>query len=327
MDTIAYKNAATPQDMNYPPICLFVYNRPKETAEVLFSLSKCRRAEMHELYIFSDAARDDSAELQVAAVRRLIRNTNGFKEVHIIEATTNKGLAKSIIAGVSSVIATHERVIVLEDDLILSADFLQYMDDALEVYADDKRIWSISGYSPEIPIPADYNEDVYLTLRASSWGWATWADRWNTIDWDVPDYAEFIRNPQRVERFNLGGNDMSRLLALQQQGRINSWAIRWCYSQFLQGAYTVYPRYSKVMNQGFGTNASHAGWNDARHKVELNDLPITNPVGIQPNEDILRAFKQHQDLSLVSKIGYFLRLYGLGYKPMQKILKFILHRS
>lgn len=313
--------------LNRPPICLFVYNRPKETAEVLSSLARCHLAEEHELYIFSDAAKNEAAEAAVAEVRRLIHHAAGFRAVHVAEAERNKGLARSIIEGVSAVIAEQGRVIVLEDDLVLSADFLQYMNDALEEYADDQRIWSISGYSPSISLPADYEGDIYLTPRASSWGWATWADRWSMIDWEVRGYADFSRNRQRVTQFNLGGDDMSRLLALQQRGRINSWAIRWCYAQFLQGSYTVYPRRSKVMNRGFGANASHAGWNDARHRVELDATPVTMLPGVQPNAEVMAAFKRHQDLSFISKVGYFVRLHGLGYKTMQKIFKLILRRS
>ena len=313
--------------MKYPPICLFVYNRPRETAEVLTSLAQCRLAEEHELFIFSDAAKNEAAETDVAEVRRLIRQVVGFRSVQVVDAERNKGLARSIIEGVSAVIAEQGRVIVLEDDLVLSADFLQYMNDALEAYADDARIWSISGYSPAISLPADYGGDIYLTPRASSWGWATWADRWSVIDWEVRGYAEFSRDRQRVKQFDSGGNDMSRLLALQQRGRINSWAIRWCYAQFIQGAYTVYPRHSKVMNQGFGANASHAGWNDARHRVELDATPVAMLPGIQPDAGVMAAFKCHQDLSFISKIGYFVRLHGLGYKTMQKIFKLILRRS
>ena len=308
------------------PLCLFVYNRPKETREILRSLSRCRGADRHDLYVFADAAKNDAARPQVDQVRGAIRAITGFRNVHLMEAKQNRGLANSIIAGVSSVLAEHGRVIVLEDDLLVTKDFIDYMESALDTYAEDKRIWSISGYSPNIHFPEHYNQALYLTPRASSWGWATWADRWRGIDWDVQDYQAFRRDQQKVKRFNQGGNDMSRLLALQQRGRINSWAIRWCYAQFLRGSYTVYPRHSKVVNQGFGLDASHAGWNDARHRVSLNEEHIDMIPNLAPDPEVMASFKHHQDLSLISKIGYFVRLHGLGYKCLQKILKKILHR-
>jgi len=314
--------------MNTTPICLFVYNRPQETEAVLNSLSRCSGADEHDVFIFADAPRLASPDVyeDVNQVRQIIRRPYRFRSVTIREAETNKGLARSIIEGATDVISRYGRVIVLEDDLLLSADFLDYMEAALSAYETDKRIWSISGYSPALEFPSDYKKGLYLSRRASSWGWATWADRWETNDWDVRGYADFCKDRKARKAFDLGGNDMCRLLDLQQRGRINSWAIRWCYAQFRQGMYTVYPVKSKVVNQGFGESASHAGWNDARHRVELDPSPLEMIPGIEPDERVLLAFKRHQDLSLISKVGYFLRLHGLGYKKVQRIFKRMINR-
>ena len=312
--------------MTMTPICLFVYNRPYETESVLNSLASCTGAEEHDVIIFSDAPRSNAPQLlqEVEQVRQIIRRPYRFRSVSIREASQNKGLAKSIIEGVTEVLRQYGRAIVLEDDLMFSTDFLQYMEAALDTYAEDKRIWSISGYSPALRLPADYAHALYLSPRASSWGWATWLDRWEDIDWNVGDYATFRRDRKARHAFDLGGNDMSRLLDLQQHGKINSWAIRWCYAQFRKGMYTVYPVKSKVMNQGFGENASHAGWNDARHRVELDSTPIDMIPTLAPDARVMAAFKQHQDLSLISKIGYFIRLHGLGYKKIQQFFKRII---
>lgn len=312
--------------MNTTPICMFVYNRPKETEAVLNSLSRCSGADEHDVFIFADAPRNDSPSLvaEVSKVREIIRRPFRFRSVTIRAAESNKGLARSIIEGVTDIISQYGKVIVLEDDLVLSVDFLEYMEAALSVYEEDKRIWSISGYSPALGFPPDYKKGLYLSRRASSWGWATWADRWETNDWVVRDYADFCKDRNARKEFDLGGNDMCRLLDLQQRGRINSWAIRWCYAQFRQGLYTVYPVKSKVINQGFGANASHAGWNDARHRVELDSTPVDMIPDLVPDARVMSAFKQHQDLSVISKIGYFLRLHGLGYKRVQRIFKSII---
>lgn len=312
--------------MNKTPICLFVYNRPDETRQVLDSLIACNGASEHELYIFSDAARNHQDQDLVRNVRAIAQAMSGFKAIHLVESSTNRGLAKSIIQGVSQVIDQYGRIIVLEDDLLFSRDFLEYMEEALDLYEKDERIWSLSGYGPNISIPESYAHEIYLTTRASSWGWATWKNRWQDIDWDVLDYSKFSKNRALVQQFDKGGNDMSRLLALQQKGRINSWAIRWCYAQFKQGKFTVYPVKSKVINQGFGKNASHPGWNDARHHVSLNDTKVELVEGIQLDRTVLSAFKQHQDLSFVSKLGYFIRLHGLGYKKIQKLFKALIKR-
>jgi len=312
--------------MSKTPICLFVYNRPKETEAVLESLASCRGAAEHPLFIFADGAKNEQAAENVAEVRKIIHRAMPFPLVEYREAKRNCGLAPSVISGVSEVLQNHGQVIVLEDDLLLSLDFLEYMEAALSFYREDQRIWSISGYSPDIALPEGYAYDLYLTPRASSWGWATWRDRWIGIDWDVVDYPQFRKDRKLRRLFDLGGDDMSRLLDLQQRGRINSWAIRWCYAQFLRRMYTVYPVRSKVVNQGFGNNASHAGWNDARHRVSLDDAPLAMHAELQPDSGVMEAFRRHQDLGLVSKIGYFMRLHGLGYKTAQKLLKGIINR-
>lgn len=312
--------------MSKTPICLFVYNRPKETEAVLESLASCQGSAEHPLFIFADGAKNERAAENVAEVREIIHRAMPFPLVEYREATRNYGLAQSVISGVSEVLQNYGQVIVLEDDLLLSSDFLEYMEASLSFYREDQRIWSISGYSPNIGLPKGYAHDLYLSPRASSWGWATWRDRWAGIDWDVSDYPQFCKDRKLRRMFDLGGNDMSRLLALQKRGRISSWAIRWCYAQFRRGMYTLYPVRSKVINQGFGDNASHAGWNDARHKVSLDDTPLSMHAELQPDGRILNAFKKHQDLGLVSKLGYFMRLHGLGYKTAQRLFKRIINR-
>ena len=155
--------------MNISPICLFVYNRPQETKAILKSLSACRGADRHPLFIFSDGPRNEQALEAVKAVREIIHRPMKFLSVEYYESVDNNGLAKSIINGVGRILEQYEQVIVLEDDLLLSVDFLEYMENALEVYKSNSLIWSISGYSPDITIPLDYKRETYLTPRASSW--------------------------------------------------------------------------------------------------------------------------------------------------------------
>jgi len=132
------------------PIVLFVYNRLDHTQVVIETLLKNTLAKDSELYIFSDAAKSENGIEKVNEVREFIRDDSwhtGLKKVSIVEAEKNKGLAKSIIGGVSEIIQRYGKVIVLEDDLNLSPYFLEYMNDALDYYKDDEEIWSISGYS------------------------------------------------------------------------------------------------------------------------------------------------------------------------------------
>lgn len=239
------------------PVVLFVYNRPEHTQQTVEALKANSLAAESPLIIFSDGPKRESAQASVQAVRDYIKTIDGFKSVDIVEAPQNQGLANSIIKGVSQVLDDHNSVIVLEDDLLTSPNFLAFMNQALEFYQENSKIWSVSGYNVPIQIPSDYAEEVYFTYRGCSWGWATWRDRWQKCDWEVQDYRSFMRDRTAKKAFDRGGYDLSEMLRDQMDGQMDSWAIRWCYSQFKDDSYTVYPIKSKVQNIGYDGSGTH----------------------------------------------------------------------
>ncbi len=242
--------------MQLAPICLFTYNRLAETQKTVRSLQRNFLASESDLYIFSDGAKTQESEGKVQRVRDYLATIDGFKDIRIIESPTNKGLATSIIDGVSQVLQDTPKVIVIEDDLVTAPNFLDFMNQALHFYQNDSNVLSISGYTMDLPsLPGD--SDFYFGYRASSWGWATWKDRWDGIDWQVSDYISFRNNKNALAAFNRGGSDMTRMLANQMKGKIDSWAIRFCYHQFKNNQVTVFPTRSKLQNIGFGEDATH----------------------------------------------------------------------
>jgi len=230
--------------------------------------------------------------------------------VRITEAEENKGLANSIIQGVKELMSKYDKVIVMEDDLICSLDYLEYMNEALEVYQNNKLIWSISGYTPNLSFPKAFEEQVYLSSRGCSWGWATWKDRWKKVDWGVADFEDFKKDKERREAFNQGGNDLYKLLELHMLGKVDSWAIRWCYSQFKRNTYTVYPVKSKISNHGFNLNGTHNRGKDSRWDVELCSEKIQLPETVSIDKEVFNSFKNYYDLDWVGRSGYFSRKYG-----------------
>ncbi|PIE99950.1 MAG: sugar transferase [Maribacter sp.] len=239
------------------PILLFTYNRLYETRETVKALQKNYLATESELFVFSDGAKDSIGEEKVNKVRDYLKTISGFKRVHIKEAKINQGLAKSVVNGVTEIIDQYNKVIVLEDDLITSPNFLDFMNQALDFYSGFPKVISISGYTLDLPALKNYPNDFYIGYRASSWGWGTWKDKWENIDWEVSDYVEFKDN--RKERLEFGkiGSDMPRMLKNQMDGKIDSWAIRWCYHQFKHRLVTIFPAKSKIKNIGIGEEATH----------------------------------------------------------------------
>ena len=244
---------------NLAPIVLFVYNRISHTKKTVDSLRKNELAADSHLYIFSDGAKSNRDKDLVDEVRGFISKIDGFKSVTIIKRESNFGLADNIISGVSEVIQNYSKVIVLEDDIVCSKTFLIFMNKLLAEYETNNSIFSVTGYTFPIKIPDDYEFDVYLASRASSWGWGTWLDRWEKVDWKVNDYQNFIKDKQAVNDFNEGGEDLAAMLNEQMAGKIDSWSIIWTYSHFINNAYCVYPVKSRVKNIGTDRSGTHIG--------------------------------------------------------------------
>jgi len=301
--------------MNLSPILLFTYKRLDTLRLTVAALQQNYLAKESELFIFSDAAKNSEDESDINKVRNYIKEIDGFKKIHIYEADNNKGLANSIISGVSSIIKEYTKVIVLEDDLLTSANFLTYMNQALDFYQNKSKVFSIAGYTIPMKVPPDYNYKTYFLPRASSWGWATWKDRWENIDWQVNSFSEFKKDKAKINAFNGGGSDMYEMLQKQMNGTIDSWAIRWCYDQFRSGSYTLCPVKSKVKNIGFNNSATHTNVFN-RYETPLdnsNETTFSFPSDIIMDYRFLSQFQSFYSLKAraIGKVKTYLYKAGI----------------
>ena len=225
------------------PVALFAFNRAGALKESLAALSCCIGAEATDLYIFIDGPRTADERKKTDAVAAVAADIGGFNSVTLRHSDVNRGLGPSIIAGVSELVSRYGRVIVLEDDLVVTRDFLCWMNAGLERYEAVPEVFSVCGYTNKVVIPGGYPHDGFFAPRSSSWGWATWKDRWDSVDWEPS--REAIR--QHARAFNRwGGSDCAKMLLDWKEGRNKSWAIRFCFSEFLQGKVTLFPNRSRV---------------------------------------------------------------------------------
>ena len=252
------------------PIVLFAYKRPVELEATLQALQANYLASQSDLYIFVDAPRKPEDAAKVSQVHRLLDGVSGFRSIHRDYAETNIGCADSIIRGVSIVLEKHPAAIIVEDDLITSPNFLDFMNQGLVQYAESKRVYSVAGYTFPFPKPANYQSDAYFIPRHSPWGWATWSDRWQSIDWAMTDYPAFEQDKRQQRAFMQGGSDLVGMLRSQMEGRADAWDIRFCYNRFKANGLSVYPTVSKVENIGFGKEATHTNIFN-RYKTQLDD--------------------------------------------------------
>lgn len=220
------------------------------------ALRRNPQASLSQLFVFSDGPKKPADETAVRQVREYLRTLSGFGSVGIVERDRNFGLANSIIDGVSQICRKYGRVIVLEDDLLVSPHFLEYMNTALDRYEHDDRVMQISGYM--FPLAADLEEDAIFLPLTTSWGWATWERAWRHFDPHCAAWSEIRNDGEALKAFDLGGAyPYSSMVEAQFRGEIDSWAIRWYVSVFAHKGLVLFPRQTLVNNSGLEGSGTH----------------------------------------------------------------------
>jgi FkbM family methyltransferase len=270
--------------MNFAPIALFAYARLDHTRRTIEALRRNDGAAESDLYIFADGPKGSGDEAAVAEVRDYLRSVSGFKSVRVVEQAANRGLAQSIIDGVTEVIGKHGRVIVIEDDIVTAPGALLYFNRALEHFRDHAGVFSIAGYSPPpsvMPLPEDYDYDVFCVPRMLCWGWATWKDRWDKADWKARDLDGLLASPSQKRAYaHWIGQDSLGTLQAWAAGRKDVWACRWVFAHFRHHAVCVCPVVSYVDNIGLDGSGANCGV-EHRLRVDL-DRPRPETLRLPP---------------------------------------------
>ena len=307
---------------NAAPIVLFVYARLHHTKKTIDTLKKNSLASKSELFIYSDAAKTENESVFVQEVRDYIKTIKGFKNISIFERENNMGLAKSIIDGVTKIVNEYGKVIVIEDDLEVSPYFLSYMNSSLEIYKNESSVMHVSGFM--FPISVDKNTAETLFFRAAScWGWATWKRAWKYFDSDACSLLKQIQERKLEHEFNIQGvTDYVGMLKKQIDGAIDSWAIRWYASVFVNGGLCLHPSQSLVQNIGNDGTGEHCDSND-NFVVDVNNDGIhVEWQSIEESEEGLGKIKQFY-LSLRQPIHVLVynKLHNYSSKLISRIIK------
>ena len=307
------------------PIVLFVYNRPEHTCRTIEALKENEFASDSVIYIFADGPKQDATEEQlsrISNVRKIIHTITGFKDIIIEESEHNKGLANSVIGGVTKIIKQHGKVIVVEDDLLTHPFFLRFMNEALDYYENEKRIFTIGGMTDKINIPASYKKNILVSQRVESWGWATWADRWLSAEWDITKYSIWgSKSPKEVSKLCRWGDDLWSMLQSQAQGKSDSWAVRWQYNMSKQDKYCLRPVCSFVTNVGLDGSGVHCGASDtgiapAAPLYDRAKYEIKFEHNIEENRIIRRNYKQLYAVnrsSILQRLRAFVKRILMGF--------------
>lgn len=289
--------------MKYAPIVLFVYKRPAETQRVLDALAANPEAAQSELFVYADGPGNDADREKCLEVRRLVQNCSGFAKVTLRAAEKNKGLANSVISGVTEMLETFDRVIVLEDDLVTSKYFLRFMNEALDKFENDDRVCSVHAFSYP---PVCRDVQYFLRRGADCWGWATWRRGWQLFSSDSRKlYSEIVRKNLSKLFDRNGAFPYTRMLENQAEGKIDSWAIRWYASAFLAEKYTLQSNVMLVKNIGFGEEATHCSSGKQKYEITLSDVPVVfdRPPEAEPaaSFNMYRHYLQKDNIPFTSR--------------------------
>lgn len=288
------------------PIVVFAYNRADRLRKLIESLAVNPEASECVLYIFSDGPKNPESENKVNEVREYLNTlseSSFFKKVNVIKFPINKGLASSIISGVTQVMNQYGRAIIVEDDNIVAPDFLDYMNRGLAFYRDDASVWAISGFSRFMKYPKDYNHDVFVMQRISSYTWASWKDRWDRTEWEIKDYPQFLWDRSARKKFDEWGKDRSLMLDAQVTGKINSWAIRFEYSMVKNNMYSIAPCVSRAVCSGNDGSGTHSKKETHTYDTVLSDgSQKVNFEHIEMDERIRKEFVRPYQPSIIRRI-------------------------
>lgn len=293
------------------PIALFTYSRADHTHNAVESLLRNKEAAESDLFIFSDGPKTQAKRAAVEENRRYIHSITGFKSIKIVEREKNWGLANSLIAGITEIVNKYGRVIVVEDDLILSPYFLQFMNEALDKYEKEDKVGAITAYCP---IKVDTLPETFFLRYFHCWGWATWKRSWDLLNVDTKYLLRKLR--WKTKKFNLeGGMNNYGMLYCQKVGLVDSWFIRFYASLFLAEKLTLFPGHSLVSNHGLDGSGTHSkkpskgSGDDGIGASILNDLVTLKNIPIQENA---QAYKLISDTFVARhpRVGLLRRKYG-----------------
>lgn len=311
------------------PIVLFAYNRPWHTEQTLLALEANNLAKESILYIYSDGPKENATKEvleKIAETRKVIRKRKWCKEVHIVESSKNKGLADSIVEGVTEITNIHGKIIVLEDDLVTSKFFLQFMNDGLSKYENDDQVMHISGYM--FPHNQKLPDDFFFSQIAFSWGWATWKNSWTRYRNDAVTIKNELHEKGLIPRFNMDQTySFENQLDENVKGNIKTWAVFWHASILLNNGLALIPSFSLVNNIGNDGSGENCVENENYGKQYLHAEPIDLNVNKNVSESIEGREiikKYYSGLSTIEpmKQNYLKKIYT-GLKGMYQGLLFL----
>ncbi|MCF0183364.1 MAG: glycosyltransferase [Bacteroidaceae bacterium] len=294
------------------PVALFVYNRLDNTRRTIEALLANHMASETPVYVFSDGGKDEKSWADVRRLREYLHTVTGFGQFIVIERTENYYIERNTTEGIAEVLSRHDRIIVLEDDLVTSPWFLTYMNEALDKYRDDERVWHVAGFT-NLDVPE--LGDTYFCHHMSGTGWGTWRDRWaHFVHFTSREQALSRLTDAQKERMEMRGH-FPCFKSLDKDPI--PWDVCWDIAINQADALCLHPTHTLVRNIGLATGThtnqmSLFGWYEydrepLGRRVTLRDIPVEVTPGIEARYEV--AMHDH----------------GIRYNLLGRVARWVLH--
>lgn len=238
-------------------IGVFCYNRVAKLKACMEALLKNPECVSMDIVFFSDGYKLEADKDAVLEVRRYIDSIKGFRKVIRHYRDRNLSTGPNFQEGLTFLSNNYDEFIIVEDDLIVSPNYLKYLLDGLGFYRRDNTVFCVTAYV----FPINYKQYPYDTIvykRFCSYGWAGWSDRFTTVVWDKLALKELMNtSPGFKKRLNAEGYDLVRMLKKQISGVISTWDIQMQTHIAENRLKVIYPVLSKVSNVGFDEESTN----------------------------------------------------------------------
>ena len=285
------------------PVAIFAFNRPNHLKRTIKHLSCNYLAKKTDIHIFCDGFKGTNEKLKVIKVRKFANKIKGFKSVKLHLREKNLGLSKNLTSGISFMLKTREKLIILEDDLLTDRYFLKYMNDSLNFYEHNDNIVSIHAYL--YPIKT-YNKNPFFLKGADCWGWATWKNKWKIYNENSESLLKLLISKKRIKEFNFNNSyNYTKMLKDNFKKKNDSWAIRWYASAFLKNKLTLYPPHSLIKNIGNDGSGSNTK-SEKKFDITLKNKPIKiKKIIVKENKKVKKEIEDFFNLNL----NFFQRIF------------------
>ena len=245
-----------------PTLC-----RHKHLEKCLESLKKNPYAQYVDVYIGLDYPAKESHWPGYREILKLMeRDYSMFRNFCLFKRTENYGADKNERTLILDAIKDHEQFILMEDDVELSENYLEYMLKALDYFRDDPDVISVSGYAYPVRIKTEDKCNI-ITQNAifNMWGAGFWKNKFEIFMKDIKEdlclIRDFSYNLKNYKLSKYRRSDYINCVAGVDPDDRDVNELCFMFTNFtdiamsvymeVKGEYQAMPLISKVRNNGF----------------------------------------------------------------------------